>query len=407
MAKRFLDALPAILFAVAGVVVCFIIEGIHVQLRADDNFVSFCNVNSRINCDVVLTSPYAYLGGVTVSLLGLLFYFVVTGAVVAAVVLDRVHQRETAARIVYGLSILGLLFSVYMAVVSFFVLQTVCLMCSALYLASIGLFASALRLRSRSAGPGARSKAALQERATRDRQVLVGGIGGGVLLVVIGVVSVFSGADSPGRQLTAQEIQVQKPELYRWYQERPRVDVPSDGHALGDPDANVILVGFSDFECPHCARLDETLRELVRAKVPGIKVVFRHFPLSSECNASAQVNFHTDACSAAVASECAAEQDRFWPYQHALFAHQGALGRPQLLEYARSAGLDVAAFESCLGSERARERVRQDTELGARLGVQSTPTIFLNGRRIEGAPKGEVLLDAITLARHESASRTP
>jgi protein-disulfide isomerase/uncharacterized membrane protein len=405
MAKRFLDALPALLFAVSGVVVCFIIEGIHDQLQSDVTYVSFCNVNSQINCDVVLTSPYAYLGGATVSLLGLLFYFVAAGAIVAAVVPDRARQRETAAQVVFGMSILGLLFSVYMAVVSFFVLQTVCLMCSALYLASIGLFASALRLRSRSAGPAARSKAALQERARRDRRMLLGGIGGGVCLVVIGVISVFAGAEGPGPQLTAQEIQAQKPELYRWYQERPRVDVPSDGHALGDPDASVVLVGFSDFECPHCARLDETLRELVRAQLPGLKVVFRHFPLSSECNASAKVNFHKDACSAAMASECAAEQDRFWPYQHALFAHQGALGRPQLLEYARTAGLDLAAFDSCLGSERARERVRQDTELGARLGVQSTPTIFLNGRRIEGAPKGEVLLDAITLARHESTSR--
>lgn len=402
MGKRFLEALPALLFAVAGVVVCFVIEGIHAELKADATFVSFCNVNSRINCDIVLTSPYAYLFGVTVSLWGLLFYAVVAGGTLAAAFLERARQREAAARFVFGLSLVGLLFSAYMAVVSFFVLQTVCLMCSALYVAGIGLFVAALRLRNRSGLTGGRSKAALREREARDRQMLVAGVGGGTLLAAAGAIAVAVGGGPGASRLSADEIRSQRPEIARWFGERPRVDVPSDGHALGAADASVVLVGFSDFECPHCARLDETLRELIRSEHPDLKVVFRHFPLSSDCNAAAASNFHRDACTAAAAAECAGEQERFWPYQQMLFEHQGALGRAQLLGYARSVGLDMAAFEGCLDSDRARERVRRDAELGTRLGVQSTPTIFLNGRRIEGAPKGDVLLDAITLARQEA-----
>lgn len=403
MGKRFLNALPALLFAVSGLVVCIIIEGIHAELKADVTYVSFCNVNSRINCDVVLASPYAYLLGRTVSFWGLLFYGLTTATVVASVVLDRARRRETAALAVFGMSILGLGFSLYMAVISFFVLKTVCLMCSALYLASLGLFASAWRLRS-TVAPLPKSKAEVAARSAQQQRYVLGGVGGGLVFALIGIVSVFGGGDDAGGQLSAAEIRARKPDIYRWFKDRPRADPGPGGHALGPEDASVTLIGFSDFDCPHCAKLDETLRELIRSKHPDLKVVFRHFPLSSECNPAAQVNFHPDACSAAAASECAGEQGKFWPYQQLLFEHQGAFQRPQLLGYATEVGLDVNAFTSCLDSDRARDMVRRDAEEGQRLGVQSTPTFFLNGRRIEGAPKGEVLLDAITLAREESSA---
>ncbi len=404
MQKRLLNALPALLFAISGIAVSAVIESIHAELQADVTYTSFCNINSGINCDKVLTSDCAYFLCVTVSRWALLFYVAVTGGLAAAVWLAKARQRETAARWVFGATALGLSFSVYMAVVSFFVLNTVCLMCSALYVVSLGLFFSAWRLRTvASVARTGHAKAAAG--ASGDRNVVAIGVGAGLLLVVSALASIVGAGG--GKRLSAAEIREQKPGVYRWFRERPTVTVSPGGHARGPADAPVTLVEFSDFSCPHCARLDATIAQMMRDEKPAVRVVFRHFPLSADCNPAAKATIHAAACLAAVASECAAEQGEFWQYQHTLFSNQDRFARAELVAYARDLGLDIDAFDRCLEGDEARERVRRDAEEGARLGVQSTPTLFLNGRRIEGAPKGDVLVDAITLAREDARGERP
>lgn len=397
MQERLLKALPALLFAVAGIGVSIWIQSIHSELAKDVTYTSFCNINSRVNCDVVLTSPYAYFGGVTVALWGVLFYGLVTLAVVASAVPARQRQRELAAATAIGLSVLGLLFSLYLALVAFFILETICIMCSALYIVSIGLFASSWWLRP--PPPPRRRGGQAPSRAAQNRRVLAVSVAAGAVLVLFGLWEVFGGR-SP--RLDAEGIRREKPDLYAWFQARPVLDVSRDGHARGPADAAVTLVEFSDFDCPHCARLDEAINQLLRAERPDVRVVFRHFPLNSECNPSAQGTRHPEACQAAYASECAGEQTKFWQYQHILFSRQGRFQRADLVGYARQLGLDLEAFERCLDGEDVRRRVERDAREGARLGVQSTPTLFINGRRIEGAPQADVLLDAITLARESN-----
>jgi len=402
MQERFLKALPVLLFAIGGIGVGIWIEGIHRQLSADVTYTSFCNVNSRVNCDAVLTSSYAYLGGVTVSLWAIGFYLSVVAAALGAVFFAAPKQRASSANAVFGLSILGILFSLYMAVVAFFVLKTVCLMCTMLYLISLGLFASAWRLRH--VPTSGRGRGTAQSQQESNRKVLAGCALAGLLLVLFGAWEALGGR---GEALDAEGIRREKPDVYAWFENRPVVDVPAGGHARGPEDAAVTLVEFSDFDCPHCARLDETISGLLRAQRPDVRVIFKHFPLNSECNPAAQGTRHPAACLAAIAAECAGEQDRFWQYQHSLFAQQGRFQRAELVSYARRLELDVGAFERCLDSDAARQRVESDAREGARLGVQSTPTIFINGRRVEGAPKADVLLDALTLARERNARAVP
>lgn len=400
MRERLLRALPALLFAVAGIGLSVWIQSIHAELTRDVTYTSFCNINSNIDCDRVLTSAYATFAGSTVALWSMLFYLIVAAAITCTAVLEPHRQRERAANLAIGLAILGLVFSVYMAVVAFFVLKTICLMCSGLYLVSLGLFATAWRLRP---PPPTRKRGGTttQSRATQNRRVLTVSLAAGALLIGLGVWEVA--ADRSPR-LDADGIRRERPEIYEWFQARPVVDLEDGGHARGPGDAAVTLVEFSDFDCPHCARLDETITRLMRSERLGIRVVFRHFPLNAQCNPAAQGTRHPEACDAAVAAECAGEQDRFWPYQHTLFSRQGRFSRSDLVGYARQHGLDIEAFERCMDGGEARARVERDAREGARAGVQSTPTIFINGRRIEGAPKEDVLIDALTLARESKPS---
>lgn len=394
MQERFLKALPALLFAVAGIAVAVVIQGIHSELEADPTYVSFCNVNDTVACEPVLTSPYAKLFGVSVAIWAIGFYALVLLAAVAAFVARRAADRRKAAEALFGLAALGTLFSLYLAAVALFVLDYVCMMCGGLYVVSIGLFVSAWRLRTgMGTGPG---KGADTDQQLR--RVLLGGAGAGAVMVLVS----FAGASSDGPLvLTADEIRTQRPDFYRWYHDRPVVEVSSDGNAHGADDAPVTIVEFSDFGCPHCARLDNSLNQLIRAHRLDVRVVFRHFPLSSRCNDAMKADAHPQACAAAAAAECAGEQGEFWRYQHLLFANQKRFGAEQLRGYAREAGLDVPKFDACMQSGEALERVRRDAAEGEKLGVQSTPTMFVNGRRFDGAPQGELLLYALTLAAAE------
>ena len=156
-----------------------------------------------------------------------------------------------------------------------------------------------------------------------------------------------------------------------------RFEVAADGFASrGEPDAAVTIVEFSDFECPFCVRVQATLERLLEQYAGSVRLVYRHFPLTS---------IHPNAYKAAEASLCAGEQDRFWEYHDLLFAEQQAMSVPDLKDKARRIGLAGAEFDGCLDSGRHTAAVRTDLFTGSALGVSGTPAFFVNGRFLSGA----------------------
>jgi protein-disulfide isomerase len=172
----------------------------------------------------------------------------------------------------------------------------------------------------------------------------------------------------------------------------------SGGHRKGD-GKSVIVVEFSDFECGHCAKAFRELKQVLPRFKKDVTLVFHHFPLNSSCNPAVDGSFHRFACLAAMASECAAEQGRFWEYHDLLFANQSSLDRDSLLEYADRLGLKREEFVACLESDRVKQRVENDVREASRLKIESTPTFFLNGRTVLGALDAEKLEYAIRLER--------
>jgi protein-disulfide isomerase len=141
---------------------------------------------------------------------------------------------------------------------------------------------------------------------------------------------------------------------------------------FGAADARVVVVQFSDLQCPYCAQSAETVRRLKQDYGSRIRFVFRQFPLS----------FHPDARGAAQAALAAHDQGKFWEYHDLLFAHQDALGREALIDHARKAGLDVTAFRAALDGSSTAQRVEEDMKLGQAAQVQGTPTLFIDKQRI-------------------------
>jgi len=157
-----------------------------------------------------------------------------------------------------------------------------------------------------------------------------------------------------------------------------RYDVPSDGFpSLGPADAPIVIVEFSDFQCPFCKRFyDETYRQLLNAYPGKIRFVYRHLPLTS---------IHPEAFPSAEASMCANEQNAFQQYHDKLFENQDKLGRDLYMQIATDLSLDTDSFAECLNTGRYKNLVQQDSDFALNLGVQSTPTFFINGLAIVGA----------------------
>ena len=150
---------------------------------------------------------------------------------------------------------------------------------------------------------------------------------------------------------------------------------------FGDPKATITIVEYSDFECPVCRSLHDVLRGLL-PKYPQVKVVFKDFPLEA---------LHPWARTAAIAGRCAYQQDpkAFWKLYDLIYDNQEVISASnawdKMLEYAGRSGLNVDTFKSCMSSPQASGEVDASLTNGKELDVRSTPTVFVNGRRINGA----------------------
>lgn len=142
-----------------------------------------------------------------------------------------------------------------------------------------------------------------------------------------------------------------------------------DDPSFGPPNAQAVIVEFSDFECPFCQSSFSAVDEL-REKYQGqVLWIYRDFPLAT----------HPNAQKAAEAGECAHDQGLFWPMHDKLFESRDGLGNAALKRYASEAGLDMPTFASCLDSGQKAEEVREDITVGIAAGVQGTPTFYFNG----------------------------
>lgn len=172
---------------------------------------------------------------------------------------------------------------------------------------------------------------------------------------------------------------------------------PSRG-ALED---TYVLIEFSDFQCPYCARAFETVQNFMAGHGGEVRLVYKHLPL---------VDLHREAMNAALAAWAAQQQGKFWEYHNALFKEQDKLGDQHYLAIAQRLGLDLPRFNRDRVSEAAQKAVADDMELAQKLGINSTPFFLLNKMPIGGAaPQGEferLLGAAKGIVEQESAGKS-
>jgi protein-disulfide isomerase len=166
--------------------------------------------------------------------------------------------------------------------------------------------------------------------------------------------------------------------------------VNSNDHIFGAPAATLELVEYGDYECPHCGHAYPLVKNILEQLGPDIRFVFRNFPLTT---------IHPRAFMAAVATEAAALQGKYWEMHDIVFEHQQILAIENLLLFAGRLGLDIGRFQNDIQQKALAEKVEKDMDSGFRSGVNGTPTFFINGRKFDGDWTGDNLLQYLRVVR--------
>lgn len=145
-----------------------------------------------------------------------------------------------------------------------------------------------------------------------------------------------------------------------------------DSPSTGNPNAKLVIVEFTEFQCPYCARIAPILDSIVRANPDKIRLVYKHFPLS----------FHKEAPAAGAAAIAAQKQGKFWEYRWALAPYYSSLNDSTFIAVAKQVGLDVEQFKKDMVLDiEKRAIIDRDMKLGMEVGVQGTPNFYINGKR--------------------------
>ena len=370
-----------VLLSLAGLVAAASSSYTHVQLLRDPGYTSFCDINEDISCTQVYQSRFGSFRGVPVALGGVLWFVGVLLFAWADARGPRESRENIGAYLVVW-STLGLAVAMYMAYASFIVLQTVCLLCSVVYVAVIGVF---LLSETGSTTPFTRLPVVVAQDLCRLVRHPVGLVVTTAFLAgAVSLVLWFPQLEPPTVALAESPVASvdERSEFDRWWAEQPRVDSP-----VPSEDGSVVVVKFNDYQCPACADTFlgyESIFAKYASSHPGqVRLVMMDYPLDRECNDQSPNGVHESACEAAVAVRLArqvgeAEADRM---ERWLYANQAAMSPDSI----KAAALDIAGiedFDARYGA--AIEEVKADIAVGTTVPVEATPTFIVNGVLLKG-----------------------
>jgi vitamin-K-epoxide reductase (warfarin-sensitive) len=386
--------LLVLVFLLLGLSVSSYALYVHGRLIAAPSYVSPCDINATVSCSHVYMSRFGSVGGVPMALLGVI-WFVFVALLTGGGFLGPPPLRNNFPGYLFALSTVGLAVILYLAYAAFFVLKTVCVLCLMTYVSVIGLFLVS--------GIATSFRLTRPRRMVTDMRALVSSPVAVVLAVVFiagaaTAIAFFPRAARPG----STPITEPKPpdqqggdlrsELERFMATAPRAIVPvsSDGAA-------VLIVKFSDYQCPGCAGTYFAYKPILakyQAEYPGaVKLVTKDLPWNSECNPllARTMNGHEASCDASVAVALARRQGRDGQMEDWLFTNSGVLTPLNVRQAARTVG-QVTDWDAAY--PRALEQVKSDASLGSLLHVSVTPTFFINGVMFPGAFATPALFDA-------------
>ncbi|MFN3605291.1 MAG: DsbA family protein [Leptonema sp. (in: bacteria)] len=180
--------------------------------------------------------------------------------------------------------------------------------------------------------------------------------------------------------LTEEISKLKKKYKYKEPIERIQINITKDDPVKGNPEGKIVIVEFSDFECPFCLRSQDTIKQILNKYGTKVKWVFKDFPL----------DFHQNAKAAHIAANCVHQlkPDQFWNFYDIIFhpnRNKEVFNKEFLRANAIKLGVSATNYDSCFSDPKTWEKIQKNIEEGMRVGVTGTPAFFINGRKISGA----------------------
>ncbi len=411
--------------ALAGLGVSIYLALFHFRLLSDPNFESACKFSETLDCDKVNSSIYAKPFGIPLGLYGAAFYATILALVGFS--FARGEKFARALELIFGLSVLAVLLSLVLAYLSAFAIGAWCVFCISLYVINLLLLVVSYR----AAGGGIRTVVGGLDRELKGfyRSPMIY-----TSVFLFGGLTLVSGSFYRDRAKEAQDATVSRFMEAQARENRekarearqsadvaanlpaepgsatpPKPHEPDDGHNHSDPseaasqdkpvaltrqghepvrgkvDAPVTVTVFSDFQCPYCKNAALILDEVLKKNPGRMSIVYKQYPLDSDCNANLSTAMHENACEATIASMCAQRQGQFWEMHDLLFRNQNLLAPEQLEGHAQSLGLDMVEFKRCQQDRSVILDLVKDIDQAQAIAITGTPSIYVNGRKWKGA----------------------
>ncbi|MDE0025845.1 MAG: thioredoxin domain-containing protein [Spirochaetaceae bacterium] len=368
------------MLVVAGLVLTVVLTNNYFQ-HVVAGQVSGCSISNYVDCDRVSESRFAAVAGVPISAVALAVYGAM--GVLLALPLLRPFRRLAAVNLDVATALSGLSTVVALAllVIAAVVIRALCLYCAALQLVTFALFAVLLWRRGR-AGAAAGGGRQARGPGTAFGSAALALAAGGVVAAGATLALETSAIGLAGRSASSSAGGLGATSLYLSRTTQRFTLAQSPG--VGPADAPVQVVVFGDYNCSHCRSFDPEALKLAEDFPDDVRVVFKFFPLDATCNPYMGREQVSSSCVAAAAAYAAHKQDRFLDFHLLLYEHFQNHAPARVLANAEEAGIDdVEAFLTDLQSEDTARHIRRDIDEAVQAGVQGTPTVFVNGRRLE------------------------
>lgn len=384
------------IFALVGLGLSFYSLFHHIELKTLGHTSFACNISDTMSCDDIANSKFAEdPWGNPMGVYGIGYFLGLLALLVVARVKDDLRKDALQA---YGaLAVIGVIVSISLLGISHFIIGKICPTCVGIYL--ITFAQGAVLFFSRDAIPKPVSFKSTSNGAWYAIIALGLAIGGYQIFkprmpsnLTLDNPKTGQELEDVRKMIDEQSRQAPGPLAMLDASVSPSIKIDLSAYSglgedfhKGSPDAKVKIAEFVDFQCPACANASKTMRQLHSEFGDKVLIVFKNFPLSSDCNTAVQSKMHVNACAAAKLARCAGANGKFWEMHNQLFDNQSNINETSLTAWAKEfGGLNDAQIKECLVSKDVAAKIQDDARQASEAGLQGTPTIFFNGQKYNG-----------------------
>jgi protein-disulfide isomerase/uncharacterized membrane protein len=365
---------------------------------------SFCSINALFDCNFVASSEAALLFGIPVAWWAFTYYLWISAVIIWTFISPS--NRRPIMVTAFIISTIALAFTIYKACQMIFLLKIICLICILMYFANVVIFLLLIKVSGLKLKPllGKTEDVSRQTKKESWRSSIYAYLPGLFSIIVVFFIgySVIK-ISFPTRASNIMErgvshndsiqnrVNISNAVARHFAQAKRFIKLVPDAPVWGNPQAKVTVVEFSDFQCPFCQLAASRLRDILSEFSDHVKLHFIHYPLDKSLNQHITTNGHKYAGLAACAAIYAFDKNKFWEFHDDLFLRQQDLNNETIFLLARSYGWNINQFKKAVQSPDIIDRLMKHIRCGQDVGIEGTPTIYINGRHVEQWDDPDVL----------------